>query len=349
MRKILAFLILIFLILSIGYSQELKILTFDEAVNIAQKNNKDILVAKINLDNAVFDYENKKKDPTTLILALKQAELNVKLEQVKYNNTKIQVIQSVRNAYFSVLEAQAQVKLYEKQVEYYLENLNAAKLKFQLGNATLTDVKQAEINYLSAQNTLKSAENNLSIAWSQFWQTLGVSPMENITLKEPDLVVFNFTLDDLFNLAKENLTSIVQASNNVELYDLQVKLYNNEYTPKATLLSSQNSLESAKMNLEQVLNSAKLTIVQRLDQLNASLKDIELQKSNLDLAKENYNITKTRFEAGLITKLDLMNAEINLIKAENNYYSSLHTYFKNLDNLSISVGKALSEGGEVKK
>ncbi|MCS7202182.1 MAG: hypothetical protein NZ841_05345 [Dictyoglomus sp.] len=44
-----------------------------------------------------------------------------------------------------------------------------------------------------------------------------------------------------------------------------------------------------------------------------------------------------------------MNYEINIIKAENSYYSALHTYWKNLDSLSLAVGRALYEGGETKK
>lgn len=329
------------LLCSISFSQEEKILSIEEAIDIALKNNGDLLIAKINLDNASLDYENKKKDPTTLILALKQSELNLNLEKVRYENTKLQVIQSVRNAYFNVLEAQAQVRLNEKQLNYYEEVFNATKAKYQVGNATATDVSQTELNYLSAVNSLKTAQNNLTIYWSQFWQTLGISPMEGVTLKEPELKSFSFNFDELFNMAKDNLASLVQAKNNVELYELQVKLYDNDYTPKATLISAKNSLESAKKSYEQSLNNAKVTIAQRLEQLNASLKDLEVQQKNLDLAKENYKIAQLKFDAGLITKIDLMSAEINIIKAENNYYSSLHNYWKNLDSLSLVIGKAL--------
>jgi len=317
MRRLFIIFVSFVLLLSISFSQEAKVLSLEEAIDIALKNNGDLLVAKINLDNAFVDYENKKKDP------------------------KLQVIQNVRNAYFNVLEAQTQVKLYEKQLAYYEETFNATKAKYQVGNATATDVSQAELNYLSAVNSLKTAQNNLTIYWSQFWQTLGISPIEKVVLREPEMKVYNFNLDDLFNIAKENLSSLVQAKNNVELYELQVKLCDNDYTPKATLISAMNSLESAKKSYEQTLNSTKITIAQRLEQLNASLKDIEVQQKNLDLAKENYKIIQLKLDAGLVTKLDLMNAEINVIKAENNYYSSLHNYWKSLDSLSLAVGKAL--------
>lgn len=349
MKKFFIGLILALGILTLGFSQEIKVLTFDSAVELALQNNKDYLVAKINLENTLQDYETKKKDPTTLILSLKQSELNAKLENLRFNNTRLQVIQSVRNAYFSVLEAKAQLKLLQKQVEYAKEQLEAVKIKFQLGNATSLDVQQAEINYLSAQNNLKSGMNSLNISWSQFWETLGVSSMENVELQELPLINLKLKFDELFAIAQENLTSIVQAKNNVELYELQVKLYDNEYTPKSQLINAKNSLESAKITLNQALNNARITITQRLDQLNLSLENLEIEKRNLDLAKENYRIANIRFSAGLITKLDLMNAEINIIKAENSYYSALHTYWKNLDNLSLAVGKALYEGGESKK
>ncbi|HPP16743.1 MAG TPA: TolC family protein, partial [Dictyoglomaceae bacterium] len=180
MKKVLLIMIMILGMLSTIYSQSVKVLTFDEAVNIALQNNKDLLVEKISLDNANLDYENKKKDPTTLILSLKQSEFSANLEKVKYENTKLQVAQSVRSAYFSVLEAQAQLKLLQKQLDYYKEQFNAVKIKYQVGNATAVDVQEAELNYLSTQNSLASGENSLSNAWSQFWQVLGISPIENI-------------------------------------------------------------------------------------------------------------------------------------------------------------------------
>ncbi|MFN3698590.1 MAG: TolC family protein [Dictyoglomus sp.] len=339
--KILIVLFVIISLWGIGYSQNQKVFTFDEAFNIALQNNKDLLSAKISLDNAGLEYENKKKDPTTLTLALKQAELNYKLEAVRYENTKLQVMQNVRTAYFNVLEAQSQVKLYKKQLEYYSEYLNATKIKFELGNATSVDVQQAEINYYSAQNSLTSAENNLEIAWSQFWQVLGVFPMKDVVLQELELKVFNLDLEKLFDIAQENLSSIVQAKNNVELYEMQVKLYDNDYTPKATLISAKNSLETAKMTLEQTLTSTRLSLAQKIEQVRAALKEVNLQRKNLDLAQENYRIAKIRYDAGLITKLDLINSEVNIIKAENSYYSSLHNYWKSLDSLLLSIGKVV--------
>lgn len=349
MKKFFLGLLLIISILSLGFSQNINILTFDSAVNFALQNNKDFLIAKINLENTLHDYETKKKDPTTLILSLKQAELNAKLERLRFNNTRLQVIQSVRNAYFSVLEAKAQLRLLQKQLELSKEQLEAVKIKFQLGNATSLDVQQAEINYLTAQNNLRSGMNSLNISWGQFWETLGIAPMENVELQELPLITLNLKFDELFSIAQENLTSIVQAKNNVELYELQVKLYDNEYTPKSQLISAKNSLESAKITLTQTLSNARITISQRLDQLNLGLENLNIENKNLELAKENYRVSNIRFSAGLIAKLDLINSEINIIKAENSYYSALHTYWKNLDNLSLAVGKALYEKEESKK
>ncbi|MCS7202181.1 MAG: TolC family protein [Dictyoglomus sp.] len=202
---------------------------------------------------------------------------------MRFNNTKLQVIQSVRNAYFSVLEARAQLKLFQKQVELAKEQLEAAKIKFQLGNTTSLDVQQAEINYLSTQNNLKSGMNSLNILWSQFCETLGIFPMENLKLQELPILTLNLKLDDLLAIA------------NVEFYELQVKLYDNEYTPKFQLINVKNSLESAKIIFTQSLNNAKITISQRLDQLNLSLENLEIEKRNLELAKENYRIANIRF------------------------------------------------------
>jgi outer membrane protein TolC len=344
-RKILSILIILVYLLVLGFSQEKKILTFSDALNIALQNNRDLLVAKINLQNAENDYNDKKADPTTLILSLKQSELNLKLERVRFNNTKLQIIQSVRNSYFNVLEAQSQLRLLEKQVVLAQEQLQATQNKYKLSNATLLDVQQAEINLLSAQNNYKLGESNLKTAWSQFWETLGVKPMD-VILQELPLTTFDLKLDDLVSIAKENLTTLVQLQNNIELYDLQVKLYDNDYTPKSQLRSAQSSLESAKTNFEQTLANTIITIAQRLDQLINNLEKVKIQEKSLQVAQENYKIDKLRLDAGLITKIQLLNTEINLIKAENDYYSALHNYWKSIDSLSLAIGKSIEEGGK---
>lgn len=341
-KKILSIVILVLGLLVLGFSQEKKVLTFNDALNIAFQNNRDLLVAKINLQDAESSYNEKKIDPTTLILALKQAELNLKLERVKFNNTKLQITQNVRNAYFSVLEAQAQLKLLEKQVTLAQEQYQATKQKYELSNATLLDVRQAEINLLSAQNNYKLGESNLKIAWNQFWETIGSKPID-IVLQELPLLTFDLKLEDLIAISQENLPTLVQLKNNVELAELQVKLYDNDYTPKSQLRSAQSSLETAKMNLAQTLANTTITISQRLDQLLNNLEKVKIQEKSLQLAQENYKIDKIRLDAGLITKIALLNTEISLIQAENNYYSALHSYWKSVDSLSLAIGKSIEE------
>ena len=57
--------------------------------------------------------------------------------------------------------------------------------------------------------------------------------------------------------------------------------------------------------------------------INAS-NTLEVQKKNMDLATDIYSVTKKKYEAGVGSNLEVMNAETALKEAQTNYYSALY-------------------------
>jgi len=66
--------------------------------------------------------------------------------------------------------------------------------------------------------------------------------------------------------------------------------------------------------------------------------NIESQKENVDLAKESLRIGKVRYDSGLITNLEILDAELAVTQAETNYLQALYDFQAARVNLQKAMG-----------
>jgi len=323
---------------SIAYSKDSVQLTVEGAIDLALKQNPSILDAQRNLEDAKTSLEEKEADPTTLILILTQAKNNLSNTQAQFNYTKLQISQTVRNNYFSVLEAQNQLNLAKKQLEISTKNLDITKARKAQGNATESDVIQAENNVISSQNTVVQAEANLKNAIEKLLLSLGLDTSTPVTLVDVGFEEVSINLEGLEKQAQDNLPSVVQAKNGVALAQLQFDLANNDYTPQDQIRTAKSSLLSAQSNLQQTIDNLDISIESSYQNVVNALNQLKLQEKNLNLAQKNLDTDRVRYKAGLITQVQLMNTELSLMNAENNYKSAVYNYYKALDALALATG-----------
>lgn len=320
------------------YGKEAVQLTMESAIELGLKQNQSVIDAQRNLEDAEQTLKEAEGDPTTLILSLTQARNNLLYRKAQLNYVKLQVTQTVRSNYFAVLEAQNQLNLAKKQLELANENLKAVKIRRSLGNATDTDVAQAENNVASAQNSVTLLENNLKTATERLLLSIGLDPSTKIVLSEPIFKEVAIDIENLKKQAQDNLPTVIQAQNNYNLARLQYDLVNNEYTPQSQIRSAKLSLDTAQDSLRQVISNLEPTIDSAYANVISSLNQVRIQEKNLTLARKNLETDTARLKVGTITKLQLMNTEISLISAENSYKSAVYNYIKALDALSVAVG-----------
>jgi len=339
LKKFSGLILIVFLLISSTvYGKDAIQLTMESAIDLGLKQNQSMIDAQRNLDDAKQSLTEAEADPTTLILALTQAQNNLLYNQVQFNYVKLQVTQTVRSNYLSVLEAQNQLTLAKKQLEIANENLKATKVKRSLGNATDADVTQAENNVASAQNSVTLAESNLKPATDKLLLSMGMEPSAQVILAEPTFKEVKIDIENLKKQAQNNLPTVIQARNGYNLAKLQYDLANNEYTPQSQIRSAQLSLASAQDSLKQVIDNLDTTIDSAYNNVVNALNQIKVQEKNLDIARKNLDTDTARLKVGTISKLQLMSTESSLISAENNYKSAVYNYLKALDSLSLAVG-----------
>lgn len=122
---------------------------------------------------------------------------------------------AVRQQYLAVLQAQAQVGLAETQLRRNEEFLRLARARFDVGQNTMLDVRQAEVARGQAQVALLQARQAVMVEKLRLFQQIGVpAPDDPSVVTLPDsfpIVEPTWQLHDLLAEAEErnpNLTSL---------------------------------------------------------------------------------------------------------------------------------------------
>lgn len=91
----------------------------------------------------------------------------------------------------------------------------------------------------------------------------------------------------------------------------------------------QNALELLKTDVKQVISA-----------LNEASQRIKTQQNVSETAKQSYSITKYRYERGVASRLELIDAELALTTAESNYLEAVYNYQSAKIELDRTLGRS---------
>lgn len=86
---------------------------------------------------------------------------------------------------------------------------------------------------------------------------------------------------------------------------------------KITALKNQNNLKNLEMAAQLETSVASISY-------NNSLKSLNANKRNMELAKHVYDVAQKKYSQGVGTNLEIINAQTSLKESETNYYNSLY-------------------------
>ncbi len=102
----------------------------------------------------------------------------------------------------------------------------------------------------------------------------------------------------------------------------------------------QSKIELAKIknHYDMLENSINTEIQSSNDALLASLDQLDVQKQNMELAKEVFEVTQTKFKQGVGSNIDLINADDSYVNAQASYYDALYNAIVAKITLEKSLG-----------
>lgn len=196
------------------------------------------------------------------------------------------------------------------------------------------------------------------------------------TLQLPEQ--YNAELTDLLNQAFENRSELRQLQYGAELSHINTLITNAERKPNVGLTLSYEGtgdelnagdwnkswsltlgvqgkifdatikpkVEAAKQNEELIAiqesalkDKIRLELQQALQGIKEALESIKANQAQMKLAQESLRMTQARFDAGMATTIDIMDAQLELDKASNGYYKGISDYLTALSKLDLTIGK----------
>ena len=290
-------------------------------------------------------------------------------QQLKYNAT---------DAYFKFMAARDAVKLAQESVARLERYLQDVKLQFDVGVVAKVDVLRSEVELAKAKQTLIEAQNLYDITMANLNNVMGLPLTTELKVKgdlsyskfEQDLAVcvdlalrqrpeiFQYT--DAAKSAQEGITvakagylpsvsaTYTNGWSNTNFpggnnYNWTVYLTTN-WTFLDSGLTAGNvkkaveTYHKAQEQLRQTVDSVQLDVRSTYLSLKSAEQSIQTSSAAVGLAEEDYSIKVIRYQAGVGTNLDVLDAQVALTTAKNNFLKAMYEYNNYRSKLDKSMG-----------
>ncbi|MGD9897760.1 MAG: TolC family protein [Calditrichaceae bacterium] len=307
------------------------------------------------------------------------AELNASKEELR--QTQNGVVQDVINQYMNVLLLKNVVQTRIEVLKGMTQHQKNAQLLYDEGLIARYDLFRAKVAVSDAERALFDDKNNLSLSMIALKNTLGLeddlesaavsdsllyrlmdrdidSFINQANLDQPVLQILNYKgvsaqqnyaaqradfLPTVAGFAKyemipEDLSSLEPRW--VAGIQLNYTLF--EGFKKSNRLQSAKHLKAEVEYLEQDTKRQINLWVEKSyrDLRNSETRYIKLE-SDIALAKENLRLNQKRFETGLGTSLEVIDANLSLQKNQIERLLSLHNYYQSMSSLYTAAGNPI--------
>ncbi|WNC14497.1 TolC family protein [Brevibacillus brevis] len=330
-------------------------LTLDKAIKQALETNATLESARLDAKNAdlnqMLSYRTSAEMPTDMIESLDaakakyvtnaQADMNKKLNALQVTATESKIKLGAQQAYYNLIFAQDDLELKKQSLSRAQQQLKVAQAAFKVGTKAKTDVLQAEMGVAGAQASLTSAQNAVEVARMDLNDFLGVdlNKQWKVVSSNKQAAPIKMTMQQAEEQAISKRVEMTKAQEELNLAELNVKLIE-EYSALSTWPGkvARNNVEKSKLALEEQKRTISKEVAQAYLNLDAARKAIEYQKTAKDSAAESYRLTNLRFENGLATTLEVIQAEEELSDRENQYQKAVLNYNLAVVNFETALG-----------
>lgn len=326
--------------------------------SLLRKNNPyDDYQSNLSLSQNIYDFE---KTATQVQIQ----NLNLDSSRSDLENVSNQIIFTVKQAYFAVLQSKRNRDVAAETVQQFQQHLNQAKGFFEVGVKPKFDVTKAEVDLGNAKLNLIKTENTLRIARVTLNNAIGIpeAPEYNI-IDDFGFQKYDITFEDALKRAyasRPDLQSIVVKKEASErTIDLQKKGYyptlsgNASYGfggqdfpiqegwnfgatltfPLFSGLSTKYQVEEARANLdvlkaneESLRQAIHLDVRQAYLNLQQASESIATTELTVRQANENLDLANGRYASGVGNPIEVTDALISFSNAKTAYIAVLYDY-----------------------
>jgi len=299
-------------------------------------------------------------------LGYKQAKFGHQKEKENLNYKENELIFEVKKAFYSVLLAQENVKLFKDALKQAQRHLSIVEGFYQTGRISKFDLLRAKVEVANLKPNLIRAENNLRLAKEGLAILLSL-PAHSIRLSgEFKFEPIRINLEEALKKAlssRNDLKSLNLQRDIIEVYSRLAKLAhapslylrgNYQYNKPSggedewgedwninlvlslslfdggksqTIIKQRKSqLKEVELSLGQLKDRIMLEVKSAFWGMEVAEESISAQKENIGQAEEALSIAELRYKSGMITNLEVLDAQLALTQAKMGYLKSLYDY-----------------------
>jgi len=307
---------------------------------------------------------------------VKQAELGLTSADLNVEKTKQQIKLDATTGYYNVLQTSNMVSVNQATVNGLQEHLKMVQAQYDAGVVAKADVLRSEVELANAEQNLTKAQNNYDLAVSALLNTMNIDANTELSLKnELTYAPYDKTLEESIALAKANRPDAAQAEVNINNAATGVKIAQSGNLPsvsmsastglsdsfalqddswsinlaanwnifdggvtKAKIKQAETSLDKAKLQAEQTMDSIEQEVRQSYLSMQEAEKRLKTTEVAVGKAEEDLDIAREKYNAGVGTNLDVIDAQLALTQAKTNHIQALYDFNVNKAKLDKAIG-----------
>ena len=294
-----------------------------------------------------------------------------------YENLRL----TVYEAFYSVLIAQEFVEVAKQSVELVKQQLAIAESSFAVGATTNFDVLRAKVQLANAKSQVIQARNRAKTTKDSFKTILNIPLTQEISVKGSfEIQHTEKKLDELISIAMTHRPEIKQSNLNQEIGQKQLSVAKTQNLPdlaffsnyqishnerltemnriwslglqinvpifdgfasRAGVKQAESTLRQVELSSKQIKSSVEFEVRSSYLALLEAKTLIDVQKETVAQAEESVRIANLQFETGIITTVELTDAQLALLQARVNRLQAQHDYVVGFARLEKAIGQSI--------
>lgn len=289
----------------------------------------------------------------------------LKSSEHTYRDARDLVVLAVGYNYLLCIADEARIETADAQVNTAQALFNQARDQVQAGTSPAIDALRNQVELQTRQQQLIQAKNDFAIQKLTLGRAIGLAPGQEFDLTDTQLYrpFEGITIDEALKRAYASRSDYQAAQASVRaaeytlnaaraerypslsfnadygvagqfdashgVFDVRATLNIPIFTGGATrgdIFQAQSQLEQSREQLENLRGQIDADVRTALLNLQSSSDEVNVAKSNIDLAQQTLSQSRDRFSAGVTDSVEVVQSEEQVASANEQYISSLYNF-----------------------
>jgi hypothetical protein len=255
------------------------------------------------------------------LISLTQADYGVAAAQYQKQIQEGVIKYQVKAAFDSIQSYKMEIEILNRTMETAKKQLDIITQKANLGLESDFKKTTEEQNYINQQKKMEVLKKSLENEYIKLNRLMGIDERERFSLEYAlefsPLEMSEIELNAHIERALVKDPTILLKGEAVKQAEYNLRLYTySGINPADTFGAREGKLKQARLEEMQAKNELRDKIRTTYNQIKQLEEQYQIYTTNLQQAKEQYNILKTQYELGMVTELDLKQAELAILSAQ---------------------------------